>query len=639
MLTTHLPVFAESGYPLGLEYAARIGATLGDFRVAEAAADGSGALYLLGYSNTSRYVVKVPPAGDTIQWKLPLQNPSGNHLAVGPDGSVFVSSFLSLPVDHAFVEKIRADGMGIATRLDLGAGLSINALTVDPSGRAWIAGHTQSHALIPTPNALQTTLRNTEFSHGFVVRLNAAGTALEYATYLGGSGADIAFGIAVDTSGSAFVAGWTTSMDFPFSPPLLNAPAVVSNGSGFLARIAPNGSQLMYSVPTGGPDGTLGYGASPVALDSDGNATIFGSTHRLIKRFSPDGKLTYSKTLPSLSDSLAVDSAGNTYVTGISTAANLPMKNVLAPCGTAYLMVFSPAGDLRQSTWIDGASGAFASSTVVVPDPRGAIYVLGAAETSYAGTRTVESPPGPLLLARFSPSPSKPLSLVCAGNAATLQAGAVSPGELVTLFGSGLGPAQASLAKWTSTGSLPIQWADVSVSFGGRPAPLVYVQDSQINAIVPWSTPTGTATDVCVTYKNTQTNCIPVGVVPPSAGLFLAPDGYSAALNEDGSINSADNPSSPGSVVALFGTGFGPITPAQPDGSTIGLPLPSNELPVTAAYWTGGVIGPIPNPLTVTYAGPAPFQVAGVTQINVQGSSGCLYVGQTRANCVPFKVH
>jgi uncharacterized protein (TIGR03437 family) len=93
---------------------------------------------------------------------------------------------------------------------------------------------------------------------------------------------------------------------------------------------------------------------------------------------------------------------------------------------------------------------------------------------------------------------------------------------------------------------------------------------------------------------------------------------YAAALNQDGSLNSADNPAAPGSIVSVFATGLGPTTPSQPDGSLIGLPLPVNALTFgVEAIEDLGPSGPqIDLPFEVLYAGPAPTLVAGVSQIN-----------------------
>jgi len=123
---------------------------------------------------------------------------------------------------------------------------------------------------------------------------------------------------------------------------------------------------------------------------------------------------------------------------------------------------------------------------------------------------------------------------------------------------------------------------------------------------------------------------------------------YAAALNQDGTPNSAANLAQPNSIVSVFATGLGPISPAQPDGSLIGLPLPVNVLPIelkscTVEPFTGMCsFQPLPSP-TTTYAGPAQSQIAGVSQISFHASNlgSYLYVtvGSAAATSNSFQIH
>lgn len=91
---------------------------------------------------------------------------------------------------------------------------------------------------------------------------------------------------------------------------------------------------------------------------------------------------------------------------------------------------------------------------------------------------------------------------------------------------------------------------------------------------------------------------------------------YAAALNQDGKPNSVSNPAKVGSIVSVFATGLGPISPPQPDGAIVGLPQPVDSLAAWMYAILGGIPGPVIEPVTVLYAGPAPFEVAGASQIN-----------------------
>jgi uncharacterized protein (TIGR03437 family) len=112
--------------------------------------------------------------------------------------------------------------------------------------------------------------------------------------------------------------------------------------------------------------------------------------------------------------------------------------------------------------------------------------------------------------------------------------------------------------------------------------------------------------------------------------VFTLDGVHAAALNQDGTLNSAANPATVGSIVSIFTTGLGPIAPAQADGSLVGIPLPANVLQPTVQAITPPIppLGATVINLEVTFAGPAPFLVAGVTQINLRAQKyqGSLFV-------------
>jgi uncharacterized protein (TIGR03437 family) len=199
----------------------------------------------------------------------------------------------------------------------------------------------------------------------------------------------------------------------------------------------------------------------------------------------------------------------------------------------------------------------------------------------------------------------------------------VAPGEIVTLMGSGLGPMQGTQTQAAFESPFPIQASGVQVTFDGTPAPLLWVQNSQINAIVPWSLTPGTNTEICVSSSGTKTNCLTWPVDQMTPGVFTVDGAHAAALNQDGSINSATNPAAPGSIVSVFATGLGPIDPPQSDGALVSIPLPSNVLQVGVEAESFAPSIPLGNswvsaPVPVTYAGPAPYLVAGTSQVNFQ---------------------
>jgi hypothetical protein len=159
---------------------------------------------------------------------------------------------------------------------------------VDAAGNAYVTGQAYSPDF-PTANALQPTLGGQGANNAFATKLSADGSTLAYSTYLGGSSSDYGQGIAVDAAGNAYVTGFTTSPDFPSVNPIQSALAGGVNG--FVAELTPDGSALVYSTFLGGTGGGLG-----------------------------DRSL-----------SIAVDAAGNAYVTGFTSSADFPTANALQP--------------------------------------------------------------------------------------------------------------------------------------------------------------------------------------------------------------------------------------------------------------------------------------------------------------------
>jgi hypothetical protein len=299
--------------------------------------------------------------------------------------------------------------------VDSGAGIA-----VDSAGNAYVTGTTGSTDF-PTANPLQAT--NHGSGDAFVTKLNAAGSALVYSTYLGGSGSDQGNGIAVDSSGDAYVTGQTWSTDFPTVNPLqATNKESGANWTAFVAKLNPAGSALVYSTYLGGSGyyysasaGNSGYDeAFGIAADSAGNAYVTGSTRSsdfptanplqptcggcsngfpsaFVAKLNPAGSaLVYSTYLGGsgggLGDSgsgIAVDAAGNAYVTGMASSTNFPTADPLQPtCGacplyeTAFVAELNPIGSaLVYSTYLGGSNFDMAAGIAV--DSADNAYVTG----------------------------------------------------------------------------------------------------------------------------------------------------------------------------------------------------------------------------------------------------------------------
>ena len=154
-----------------------------------------------------------------------------------------------------------------------------NGIAVDSSGNAYVTGYTRSPDF-PAVNPIQATCNSCgQSTDAFVTKFNAAGSALVYSTTLGGSSGDGGFGIAVDSSGNAYVTGITTSTDFPTADPF-QATCVNCGGNAtsdaFVAKLSAAGSALVYSTFLGGSNEDNGLG---IAVDSSGSAYVTGQTY------------------------------------------------------------------------------------------------------------------------------------------------------------------------------------------------------------------------------------------------------------------------------------------------------------------------------------------------------------------------
>ncbi len=198
-------------------------------------------------------------------------------------------------------------------------------------------------------------------------------------------------------------------------------------------------------------------------------------------------------------------------------------------------------------------------------------------------------------------------------NAASYQGGAVSPGEIIDIFGTAIGPATLAGAQIGSPGFLDNSLAGARVYFDGIAAPLIYAGAQQASAIVPYEVAGKTSTKMQVEYLGVMSDTVTVPVTAAIPGLFtkdFSGAGQGAIVNQDGSLNSVVNAAARGSIVSLYATGEGQTNPGGIDGMLAGNAPPKPQFPVTATI--GGISA------EVTYAGGATGLVAGGMQINVR---------------------
>ncbi len=215
---------------------------------------------------------------------------------------------------------------------------------------------------------------------------------------------------------------------------------------------------------------------------------------------------------------------------------------------------------------------------------------------------------------------SDPLSSLSVVNAASMQPGPVAPGEIVSLFGASIGPKTGVGASFDADGSLETSRGDSRVLFDGEPAPLFWVQDSQINAQVPYTVAGKKQAEVEIIFKGYSRGKTTVEVAEAAPGLFAVANdpGRGVIIHQDGSLNSPLNPAERYSIVTLYATGEGRTDPGGVAGKPAAAPYPKPVLDV------GITIGGFPAELL--YAGAAPG-FAGLMQVNARVPGGFLPSG------------
>jgi hypothetical protein len=347
---------------------------------------------------------------------------SGNAYVTGETTSADFPGFSSTNklkgTMNAFVTKIAPDGSSLIYSTYVGGNKSDsgNSIAVNASGDAFVAGGTTSTTFPVMPaGAFQTRLNGT--TNAFVFELGSSGT-LTYSTYLGGTGADVALGIALASGsslGDVYVVGKTTSSDFPILGALQGSLGSGNIASGFVTKLNSSGTAVVYSTYLGGS--SVGDLAGAVAVDSSDNAYVTGQTFSLtfptknalqsacgsctggnsnafVTVINPLGSAyVYSTFLGGsgvdAGDGIAVDSTG-AYVTGATTSSNFPLQSALQLTyggGTdAFVTKFNPAGSaLLYSTYL-GGSGFDVGASIAVDGSNNA-YVTG--QTNSANFKTV----------------------------------------------------------------------------------------------------------------------------------------------------------------------------------------------------------------------------------------------------------
>ncbi len=290
-----------------LSYSTYIGGTSDDAGTA-IAVDAAGYAYVAGYTYSSNFplknpydrslgnsdrdvfVTKIDPTGSALVYSTYLGGRNtldwATGIAVDEAGNAYVTGRTTgsdYPVTSgayqsgvtgggAFVTKLNASGTGLVYSTYV-LGATGTRIAVDASGAAYLTGSAKPD-FTTTPDAFQPTSDNTGGTDAFVAKLNPNGTGMVYATFLGGNGTDAGKGIAVDVSGDAYVAGSTTSDNFPTT----NALQATRQGrqDGFVTKLNASGTALAFSTYLGG---SMDDSANAIAVDTQGSAYVAGETY------------------------------------------------------------------------------------------------------------------------------------------------------------------------------------------------------------------------------------------------------------------------------------------------------------------------------------------------------------------------
>ena len=385
---------------------------------------------------------------------------------------------------------------------------------------------------------------------------------------------------AVDTAAGNGAAGWAGDGG---SAPVaqLNQPTACATDSRGGLYIADTGNQRIRKVDATGMIATLaGTGAAGYSGDEGPAAAALLN--------GPAG--------------LTVDGDGTLF---ISDSGNHTIREV-----TADGLIHTIAGTGAEGFWGDGGAALSASL-----DSPGGILADGSGDLYFADTRNNRVrqlvPTG--MVAVETAAPPAALTVV---NAASLAPGALAPGEVVTIFGTSMGPQTGVSAN--PTGPLGTQLAGVQVLFDSTPAPIFYAQAGQINAQVPFTVTGQATTNIQVMFQGIAVNTVSSVVVPAAPGVFPT------AINQDGSFNSASHPAAAGSYVTIFATGSGVSQGGDVPGQPAAAPYASPALPVSVTVagiaaqvaWAGSAPGLV-GLLQVNLVVPGPYLPPGATPLQV----------------------
>ena len=514
----------------------------------------------------------------------------------------------------AFITKLNATGSALVYSTYLGGvGTdSGSAITVDGAGNAYIIGSTFSTDF-PTTNAFQAAKGAQE--DAFVAKINASGGAFVYSTYLGGNGVDQGNGIAVDAAGSAYLTGYTGSSDFPLQSPIRSSnqnsvdafvtklnPAgsalvystyLGGSGTDFGAAIAVDSSGSAYVT------GAVASDDFPLVNPIDPKLGSHAVDDVFVTKFNPSGSaLVYSTYLGGSSEdapyALAVDQSGNAYITGRTNSSDFPLVNAIQGTRFAFDMFvteINAAGSaLTFSTFIGGTGSE--SGRGIAVDSLGNIHVAGEGtstdfpiKNAMQGTAGGGPSPQDALVLVLGAAPPVTGPTITTVSDAFIDGGPIVPGGWFYLKGSNLSDVTRiwGSSDFTDTTALPTDLNGVEVWVNGVPVPVYFISPGQVNAQAP-SDISGTMT-VQVFRLGLGSNILsaPVAQIQPSLYYYqVNSKNYAAAVFQDyvimgdPAVVPGTRKAKVGDIIQLYAAGLGP----EPSGPVTS-PIPITGVSVT----------------------------------------------------------
>jgi uncharacterized protein (TIGR03437 family) len=551
--------------------------------------------------STSAFVMKVNPQGTAAVFTSLLPNIEVDAMAIDSSGNVYAAG---LDNDGVAMAKVSTSGSQLLYYSSIpcqiaylqAAGFTFS-LAVDSSGDALL---TSSIGNIQIPETVPGYITS---PNGFLLKMDAQPDQTD---------------LVLDPPTASFVPEGIATVHFVIHNNGAAAEDVVFKaselGQGPIAECRASGggvcgtgsSRVTFaSIPAGESetiDFELGSCQNPLIPPNGVNQMTANATvHTVTSDVHQDNSTTGSAS----ADFVPVTVTANTPSIG---QVNLELFNIVsgvtqanAPCELPNTPPYALPNAQVQVYW---PTPQYSSLT------GGAVAFVKWQDGSTENPRTFTATPPQLFdAAIFTPLNIPYFTASSVVNAGSYAAGGISPGEFITLSGLNFSSGSPQYGQ-VQNGRFTTSLAGVSLTFDGTAAPLVYSSYGQINAIVPYEV-AGKSSTTITFQMGSATASATVPVVQAVPSLFTADAsgiGQAAALNQDGSVNSAANPANPGNVIVLYGTGEGLENPVPGDGAiTAGAP-PSPQLPISVTI--GGA------PAKLTYAGAAPGLAAGVIQIN-----------------------